>query len=78
MILLENEEFQNTNKNTLASIKHEIKDADDFFTNVNADAEASKFIYEKICIVVCSLLGFIQFIAQNPFGMLFLAGIQVF
>ena len=75
--ILEDEELTNTNINTLQSVKSEIKHAEDFFTNINADAEASKFIYDKTCLIVCNLIGFIQFIAQNPFGLLFVAGVQV-
>ena len=59
-------------------MKHEIKHAEEFFTNINADAEASKFINDKICIIVSKLIGFIQFIAHNPFGILFLAGVQLY
>lgn len=46
-------------------------------TTIYTDAEASKLLFESLAIEEGSLKGFIQELNLNPFGALFISGIQV-
>lgn len=46
-------------------------------TNIYADAEAAKILFDCLAVEEGSLNGFIQELNLNPFVVLFLSGIQV-
>jgi hypothetical protein len=65
------------NKNTLATIKYELRHERDLFPDIITDLAAAKLMCEKLCRKSEILPGFIQFCALNPFGFLMISEIQV-
>lgn len=66
-----------TNQQVLNVMKHESKHEQRISNNLIIDAEASKTFCDKICLQIKHILsGYIQEVNLNPFGFLFVTGIQ--
>ena len=65
------------NKNTLATIKYELRHERDLFPDVMTDLAAAKIMCDRLCQKSDILSGFIQFSALNPYGFLMMSAIQV-
>ncbi len=72
-------EIRPTDTNVLKKIKSDFMNRNRISTDIFSDAEASKILCEKLCLEPSSngLVGFVQEINQNPFGLLLLSEIQV-